>query len=68
MPFFVHWPAKITTPSTYEYQISPIDLYPTLVNLAGGTIPATKTIDSIDFMDKMIAGEDARPGGVLHVL
>lgn len=68
VPFFVHWPDKIKTASTYPYQISSMDLYPTLVNLAGGEVPATKTIDGVDFMDKMIAGEDARPGEVLHVL
>lgn len=68
VPFFVHWPDEIKTPSTYDYQISSMDLYPTLVHLAGGSVPDTKTIDGVDFMDKMIAGEDARPGGTLHVL
>ncbi|WP_083631430.1 sulfatase-like hydrolase/transferase [Labilibacter marinus] len=68
VPFFVHWPNKITEQAHYPYQISSMDLYPTLVSLAGGTVPATKTIDGVNFMDKMIAGEDARPGEVLHVL
>ena len=68
VPFFAHWPDKITSPSVYPYQLSSMDLYPTLVNLAGGTIPATKTVDGIDFMDKIIAGEEVRPGKVLHVL
>ncbi len=68
VPFFVHWPDQISSPSTYDFQISSLDLYPTLVNLAGGTIPNTKTIDGVDFMDKMIAGEDARPGEALFVL
>lgn len=68
VPFFVHWPNKITSPGTYKYQISSLDLYPTLVNLAGGTIPTSKTIDGVDFMDKIIANEDARPNEALFVL
>ncbi|WP_068472404.1 sulfatase-like hydrolase/transferase [Saccharicrinis aurantiacus] len=68
VPFFIHWPNQIETPSTYPYQISALDLYPTFVNLAGGTIPITKTIDGLDFMDKMLAGEEVRPNQTIHVL
>ncbi|WP_218598487.1 sulfatase-like hydrolase/transferase [Polaribacter sp. NJDZ03] len=61
VPMFVHWPNKITGGATYNHQISSLDLYPTLVGLAGATVPAEKTIDGVDFMDKLIAGQDARP-------
>ncbi|MCL7762959.1 sulfatase-like hydrolase/transferase [Polaribacter sp. Z014] len=62
VPMFVSWPAKITGGGpTYDHQISSLDLYPTLVGLAGETIPEGKTIDGVDFMDKIIAGQDARP-------
>ncbi|MEN8702689.1 MAG: sulfatase-like hydrolase/transferase, partial [Polaribacter sp.] len=60
VPMFVHWPDKITTNSTYDYQISALDIYPTLSNLAGATIPASKKLDGLDFMDKIIAGEKVR--------
>ena len=60
VPMFVHWPDKISGGTTYNHQISSLDLYPTLVNLAGGTIPTGKTIDGVDFMDDLIAGVDAR--------
>ena len=63
VPMFVHWPNKITTPRTYDYQLSALDLYPTLVNLAGATIPTTKKIDGKDFMPKLLAGDDVRPNG-----
>lgn len=66
VPFFAHWPNKITEHSVYPYQLSSMDLYPTLDHLAGATVPATKTIDGVDFMDKIIAGEDARPEEVLQ--
>ena len=60
VPMFVSWPNKITSPSTYDYQVSSLDIYPTLAGLAGATIPATKQIDGKDFMDKIIAGEKVR--------
>ena len=63
VPMFVHWPNRITTPAVYDFQVSSLDLYPTIVNLAGGTIPTTKIIDGKDIMDKLIAGEDVRPEG-----
>ena len=69
VPFFVHWPAQITTPVTYEFQISSLDLYPTIVNLAGGTIPSTKIIDGKDIMPNLLAKTDARPnGGALYIM
>ncbi|CAH8284287.1 putative secreted protein (Por secretion system target) [Mariniflexile fucanivorans] len=63
VPMFVHWPDKISTKTNYDYQISALDLYPTLVNLAGATVPPNKIIDGKDFMDKLIAGEELRPNG-----
>ena len=60
VPMFVSWPNKITSPSTYNFQVSSLDIYPTLANLAGATIPATKTIDGTDFMDKIMAGQKVR--------
>ena len=60
VPMFVSWPNQISTPSTYNYQVSSLDIYPTLVNLAGGTIPSGKKIDGLDFMDKIIAGQRVR--------
>ncbi len=60
VPMFVHWPNKITTSSTYNYQVSSLDIYPTLVDLAGATVPATKQIDGKSFMDKIITGQEVR--------
>ena len=61
VPMFVSWPDKITATTTpYNHQISSLDIYPTLVSLAGATVPAGKIIDGVNFMDKLIASEDAR--------
>lgn len=68
VPMFVHWPNQITSGTTYNHQISSLDLYPTLVNLAGATVPAQKVIDGVDFMDKLIDGDDSRPGDPLLIV
>ncbi|TGV00783.1 sulfatase-like hydrolase/transferase [Flavivirga rizhaonensis] len=68
VPMFVHWPAQITSSATYNHQISSLDLYPTLVNLAGGTIPNGKVIDGTDFMDNLIAGNDTRTDEALLIM
>ena len=60
VPMFVSWPNKIITSSTYDYQVSSLDIYPTVAKLAGATIPASKKLDGLDFMDKIIAGQKVR--------
>ncbi|WP_366184016.1 sulfatase-like hydrolase/transferase [Flavobacterium ovatum] len=63
VPMFVHWPNKITTPAIYNFQVSSLDLYPTIVNLAGATVPSAKTIDGKDIMPSLLLGTDVRPDG-----
>ena len=60
VPMFVSWPNKISVPSTYDFQVSSLDIYPTVAKLAGATIPASKKLDGLDFMDKIIAGQKVR--------
>ncbi|TNJ42407.1 sulfatase-like hydrolase/transferase [Tamlana fucoidanivorans] len=62
VPMFVHWPDQITSKAYYNHQLSALDIYPTLVNMAGGTIPEEKVLDGVDFMDDLIAGTDPRAG------
>jgi arylsulfatase A-like enzyme len=68
VPMFVSWPNKITSSATYNHQISSLDIYPTLVKLAGATVPAGKIVDGVDFMGKLITGDDARPNDQLLLM
>lgn len=68
VPMFVSWPNKITTPSTYNHQISSLDIYPTVLDLAGAAVPQDKIIDGVSFMDKIITGENARPDEELIIM
>ena len=47
-PTIAWWPGRITAGSTCDAMMSEMDVLPTLVNLAGGTIPADKKIDGLD--------------------
>lgn len=69
VPMFVHWPAQITSSAIYDYQLSSLDLFPTLANLAGNNlIPGDKTLDGVDFMDDLIAGNDSRPDETVIIM
>lgn len=68
VPMFVHWPNKIKSSGSYKYQISSLDLYPTLVDLAGGSIPEGKILDGKSFMDKLISNEELRPNEPLIIM
>ncbi|GAB5451064.1 MAG: sulfatase [Halioglobus sp.] len=39
-PFIVHWPAGVTVPGDYSYLVSAVDIAPTLLELAGASVPA----------------------------
>jgi arylsulfatase A-like enzyme len=47
-PTVAWWPGKIAAGSTCDAMMSEIDLLPTLVKLAGGTVPTVRKIDGID--------------------
>ncbi|NIJ45670.1 arylsulfatase A-like enzyme [Wenyingzhuangia heitensis] len=68
VPMFVHWPNKIKKTSIYPYQISALDLYPTLSQLAGAKIPSKKVLDGSYFMDAIIANKEIRPNDALLIL
>lgn len=68
VPYFVHWPAHIQTPAVYPYQVSSLDLFPTLVSVANGTMPSNKTVDGKANLDEIIAGANSREDEALFVM
>lgn len=47
-PTIAWWPGKIAAGSTCDAMVSEMDVLPTLVTLAGGTIPADRKIDGLN--------------------
>jgi len=49
VPLVVRWPGKIAAGATSDAVVGCIDLYPTLLELAGLTVPAAQKVDGVSF-------------------
>jgi arylsulfatase A-like enzyme len=45
VPFILHWPAKLKEPRVIDTGIHAMDLFPTLSEIIGATLPADRTYD-----------------------
>jgi arylsulfatase A-like enzyme len=57
VPFIVRWPGRVKANSHTSAMVSWIDLFPTLVDLAGGTVP--QDIDGKSFLPVLLGNSDA---------
>jgi arylsulfatase A len=56
VPCIMRWPDKIPASTEFNGLTSSMDFYATLTKIAGGTIPADRTIDSMDISEIMLSG------------
>ena len=56
VPAVAHWPARIPAGRTVDEITSVLDVLPTLVAVAGGTLPASRSYDGHD-ISRLLAGE-----------
>jgi arylsulfatase len=61
VPFVIRWPAKIQAGGESDEIVHEMDLFPTLAQIAGGSVPSDRVIDGID-MTEFILGEKAESG------
>lgn len=54
---FATWPGHIREGSTVDDLIHTVDLYPTLVNLAGGDLSKSRPLDGLDVWEAISAGK-----------
>jgi uncharacterized sulfatase len=59
VPFFMRWPSQIDAGTVHEGPVSHIDIAPTAVAAAGGTMPEDRIIDGIDILPQIRLAEDA---------
>jgi arylsulfatase A-like enzyme len=59
VPFITRWPGRIPAGRVLDNYGAFFDLYPTIINLAGGTIPPDKVIDGNDITG-MLLGNGGR--------
>jgi arylsulfatase A-like enzyme len=58
VPLMVRWPEKIPAGSTSDAIVNNIDLYPTLLELAGVPLPENHVVDGLSFAPVLREGKD----------
>lgn len=66
VPFIARWTSMIPAGRSSSEPAMNIDLFPTLVNLAGGTLPTDRVIDGKDIMPMLRDGENS-PHEILYL-
>lgn len=56
VPFIARWPSVIPAGQVSNEPVMNIDLFPTLLNLAGGQLPSDRVIDGLDIMPVLTQG------------
>jgi arylsulfatase len=69
VPFVIRWPGKIPAGSESDEIVHAMDLYPTLVGIAGGKVPDDRVIDGVDQTDFFLGTqtESNREGFIVYV-
>ena len=68
VPMFFHWPKKVPAGKRFDYTVSAIDFYPTFARLAGGVIPAEKSIDGKDIWSNFVAGKNTHKDDMIYAV
>ena len=66
VPFLARWPGRIPAGTVSSEPAMNIDLYPTLISLAGGRLPDDRPIDGKDMLP-LLTGSSASPHEVLFL-
>jgi arylsulfatase A len=62
VPGILRWPARVAGGRVVADPVSTMDIFPTLVTLAGGTLPADRKYDGMD-ISRLLTGEVSRLTG-----
>jgi len=65
VPFIVHWPSKVK-PCVNKEIVTSLDLYPTLANIGGATLPADRIIDGYDITDLLLSKTNKSPRDTVY--
>jgi len=66
VPFVVSFPAKIPAGTRYSNMVSSLDIYPTSVVLAGGSLDQPKPLDGVDLMPYLTSKKKGVPHKELY--
>jgi len=65
VPFVVNWPGRIK-PGVYSNMVSSLDIYPSSVTVAGGSLQQPKPLDGVDLMPYLTGKSDGVPHPKLY--
>jgi arylsulfatase A-like enzyme len=61
VPFILRWPARIPGGKTYDAPVISLDIFPTAVAAAGGTIPRDRVMDGVDLLPHILGHNSGAP-------
>jgi len=69
VPFAIRWPGRIAAGSVSDEIVHAMDLFPTIAEIGGGTVPDDRPIDGIDVSDYLLGktAESGRDGFVVYM-
>jgi arylsulfatase A-like enzyme len=62
VPYIFRWPGKVPPGTVCDQPINSVDLYPTLLELAGGQPPAKQPLDGVSYVRLLTSGGQAALG------
>jgi arylsulfatase A-like enzyme len=66
VPFMVKWPAKLAAGKVYENPVMNLDILPTCVTAAGGTVATEWNLDGVDLAPYLTGKNAERPHQTLY--
>jgi arylsulfatase A-like enzyme len=66
VPFLMRFPGKIPAGMVYDKPVSTLDLFPTSIALAGGTLPDDREYDGVNLMPYLTGEKTGRPHETLY--
>ncbi len=60
VPYIFRWPGKIAAGTTCDEPINSVDLFPTLVELAGGKPPEGQPLDGVSYLSLLTSDKTAK--------
>ncbi|MGH8247768.1 MAG: sulfatase [Gammaproteobacteria bacterium] len=66
VPFLVQWKGKFPAGKTYDFPVMNLDVLPTIVTAAGGTIEPAAKLDGVDLAPYLTGKNSARPHRTLY--
>ncbi|MBX3485116.1 sulfatase-like hydrolase/transferase [Phenylobacterium sp.] len=65
VPLMMRWPAKVKPGTVYRNPVSTMDIFPTVVAAAGGSLPADRPYDGVDIMPYLTGKNTGQPHDIL---